>query len=466
MAGNTQSAMAGDAYKTAAAIKKNPNARSAAKKKDEKVTKTATLSASISAINQRIIGPAKAAITAAEPTVNTYQKAYTAYTRLHKDEPGYPSPTDTSTLNAILSVMAPAKDVIKKNTKIITDANNDINKIKKQIADINPSTKVYTQAPPAISRGGSGADKTAPKGNKKAFSKNYKYNAPMVKSAYFGSSSFQSNLLNNNHVDQGAYTDARRAWEGVNGGRGTIQMDKVFLTTIDTTTLGDNVDTQKYGFKFLYNPTTVSMAWGLMSSMDPNFEASGKDAFAVVSAGLLSSTVDFEIILNRIEDFNYIDENGIRTTTTTVTNGTNYITQRTPDFDPYPTTIDSTELQDIYRKGTMYDLEYLLKTLNGPSATFVSNLNGSTADRAWLRPNVVELHLGDSMRYRVRIASLSVNHIMFNSRMVPIFSSVKFTCARFNDGPVTMSGQGTGVNKQIYGISDPAKLAALNGKKK
>ena len=387
------------------------------------------------------IVPANSKLVDTERLKNAVNVDLLAYKRTN------PAPNDPLLLGYNAQIATFDKTINAQNL-LIKNANQKIDGINKNIKDLGGTqvvkigavpvgTKSSTTKPPTI------IGKSAPKGHKKAFSKNYKYNAPMVKSAYFGSHSFQDNILGNNHVDQGAYTDARRAWEGVNGGRGTIQMDKVFLTTIDTTTLGDNVDTQKYGFKFLYNPTTVSMAWGLMSSMDPNFEASGKDAFAVVSAGLLSSTVDFEIILNRIEDFNYIDENGIRTTTTTVTNGTNYITQRTPDFDPYPTTIDSTELQDIYRKGTMYDLEYLLKTLNGPSATFVSNLNGSTADRAWLRPNVVELHLGDSMRYRVRIASLSVNHIMFNSRMVPIFSSVKFTCARFNDGPTAMPSNAT-----------------------
>ncbi|CAB4178961.1 hypothetical protein UFOVP1033_36 [uncultured Caudovirales phage] len=382
------------------------------------------------------IFPANSKLVETERLKNAVNVELIAYKRTN------PAPNDTLLLGYKAQIATYDKTITAQKL-LIKNANQKIDGINKNIKDLGGTQVVKIGAvpvgtkPPGV-KPPAGVDNAAPKGNKKAFSKNYKYNAPMVKSAYFGSSSFQSNLLNNNHVDQGAYTDARRAWEGVKGGRGTIQMDKVFLTTVDTTTLGDDVDTQKYGFKFLYNPTTVSMAWGLMSSMDPNFEASGKDAFAVVSAGLLSSTVDFEIILNRIEDFNYIDENGIRTTTTTVTNGTNYITQRTPDFDPYPTTIDSTELQDIYRKGTMYDLEYLLKTLNGPSATFVSNLNGSTADRAWLRPNVVELHLGDSMRYRVRIASLSVNHIMFNSRMVPIFSSVKFTCARFNDGPTAM----------------------------
>ena len=255
------------------------------------------------------------------------------------------------------------------------------------------------------------------------------YNAPMVNAAYFGSQSFQDNILGNNRVDPGAYTDARNAWSGVTGGRGTIQMDKKLIQTMEPelSSKGDDLDLQKYGFKFLYNPTTVSMAWGLMNYMDPPYEAAGKDAFAPVSAGLMTSTVDFELILNRIEDFNHLNENGL------------------DGFNPYAVTVPSGDLKSIYRKGTMYDMEYLLKTLNGPSAQFKSELNGVTSDRAWLRPTIVELHLGNAMRYRVRIANLSINHIMFNSRMVPILSSVKITCSRFNDGPTAMpAGAGSG----------------------
>jgi hypothetical protein len=135
---------------------------------------------------------------------------------------------------------------------------------------------------------------------------------------------------------------------------------------------------------------------------------------------LLSSVLEFEVYLNRIADFQQIVKGGGFT-------GNN----------PYPIIVPTEDIAEIYEKGTMYDLEYLFKTINGPNATFVSALNGSTADRGWLRPTFVELHLGRSMRYRVRISEFSVNHIIFNQNMTPIFSTVKFTCSRFNDGPET-----------------------------
>ena len=424
MAGNTQSAMAGDAYKTAAAIKKNPNERTKAQKIKENTTKSNKLKDSISYIKNYEIALAQANIKSAEKVINEKQKEINAYVTLHGSESGYPSAEDTSIINTKKSLIAIEKKEINLNNKKITDFNNKLKVLQKQYSELNPlffpSAGLGGNAPTSIKNGsylkGSGD------GEKKAFSKDYKYNAPMVNAAYFGVQSFQDNILGNNRVDPGAYTDARNAWSGVTGGRGTIQMDKKLLQASNNqlSTQNDTLDLQKYGFKFLYNPTTVSMAWGLMNYMDPPFEASGADVFSVVSAGLMTSTVEFELILNRIEDFSYLNENGLSSQ------------------NPYSVTVPNDDLKAIYRQGTMYDMEYLLKTLNGPSSVYTSELNGLTSDRAWLRPTIVELHLGSAMRYRVRIADLSINHIMFDSRMVPILSSVRIKCSRFNDGPTAM----------------------------
>lgn len=260
------------------------------------------------------------------------------------------------------------------------------------------------------------------------FSKDWKYNAPMVNSAYFtGSGGVSESLVgvtnDGNFVDAGKYQDALNAWSGTTGGRGVLQMDRKFVNQIS---LSQNsalaLDPQMYGFKFLYNPKEIAMSWGLQDKMDPEFIASGQDAFSVISAGLISSTVEITLLLNRIGDFSYINQDGYN-------DGV--------DVSPYPETVEIEEVKEIYKKGTMYDLEYLFKTMNGPHATFISKLNGKTADRGWMRPTVVELHLGAGMRYRVRIRDMSVTHSIFNSRMVPILSSVHLVLGRFNDGPET-----------------------------
>lgn len=446
---NAQGVMAAQVAAAKAGIAKAANARAAAKKQAEDTAKTKKLNDSISRIQSSEIDVAQFYIKSAEKTINEKQKELTAYVTAHESEVGYPSDgfegSDTDIIENKQLAIVNANNAILENIKKIKDSNDKIAVIKKQIYALHTiinGTIATTGSPGAINNGTNGTLK-----GKKSFSKYYTYNAPMVKSAYFGSGSFQDNILGNNRVDKGAYTDARDAWKGVKGGRGTIQMDDKLIQASDKqlNTQSDNLDTTKYGFKFLYNPTTVSMAWGLMNYMDPPYEASGADVFTVVSAGLMTSTVDFELILNRIEDFNYLNENGLS------------------GISPYGVDVPLQDQRDIYRKGTMYDMEYLLKTLNGPSAPFKSALNDWTSDRSWLRPTIVELHLGSALRYRVRIANLSINHIMFNSRMVPILSSVKITCSRFNDGPTAMntSGKVNDRSGQRYGISDPAKLKAL-----
>ena len=264
--------------------------------------------------------------------------------------------------------------------------------------------------------------------------KGWNYNAPLVKSAYFNSvsgiaSSLQGKGLEGKHIDQGNFTDALDAWKNGKGGRGTIQMDRKARTAL-LEAQGDltgELDRKMYGFKFLYNPKEVAMTWGIMDQMDPEFVASGQDAFSAISAGLMASTVSITILLNRIEDDNYLNDNG------TFRNGIN----------PYPITIPLEDRKDIWEKGTMYDLEYLFRTLNGPRAKFTSALNGSTSDRGWLRPSIVELHLGSRMHYRVRVQNLQVAHTIFNERMVPILTSVKLDVGRFNDGPGHTVSQAT-----------------------
>jgi len=244
----------------------------------------------------------------------------------------------------------------------------------------------------------------------------YKYNAPMVSSAYLPIKG--PNQISYGDVGPGNYDNARKAWNNGGLGRGVIQMDKQFVVSPGSAqgkaSEANRVDPQLYGFKFLYNPSEVEMGWQIQQAMNPTFLASGADAFQIISADLLASTVSFTVLINRIADFSVKD----------------FTTA-------YPSTVTNQEYAKILERGTMYDLEYLFKTLNGPSATFTSPLNFETADRGWLRPAIVELHLGDRLRYRVRLATFGLKHSMFTDNMVPTLTSVSLTFARFNDAATT-----------------------------
>jgi hypothetical protein len=407
------------------------NERAAKKAAADAAAKVTATKNDIATLQTLVIGPANANISAAQKQLKVYTDSLSAYYDANSSNPNFPNRAeDIATINTLKSLMAPLNQTIAKNKATIKDANATIAKMQKTISTSvsNPNLKKKTTA-------------TAPKATTTTstvksvtFSEDYKYNAPMVGEAYFGNNSFEDSILEGNFVDQGTYTDARQAWKGVTGGRGTIQMDAKFLESYAISAQSKSstplkIDPQKYGFKFLYNPQTVSMAWGVLQNMDPNFEATGQDKFQVISTALMTSTVSFELMLNRIKDFDYVDTYGLSSGLIESPS------KRSAAKNPYPSPVANKDLAEIYEKGTMYDLEYLIKTLNGPNATFTSDLNGETADRGWLRPTIVELHLGNKLRYRVRVSEFAVNHVIFNSRMVPMLSTVKLTCNRFIDGP-------------------------------
>jgi len=299
-----------------------------------------------------------------------------------------------------------------------------------------------------------------PAGTPKAVNKDpgpYFYNAPMTSSSYmkFGSSVLGSvpgdpvllagnpqvlsagtpNLI----VDPGSHNDATKFWKpdskgNFSGAKGTIQMNLALSSDVSTNAKGTKAaynitDTNNYGFKFLYNPTTVDMTWGTVDGFSPQFEQTGGDIATAIGNGLLASTVSFSLILNRIQDMQFIkDSSGA------------YLAS---DSQPYPHPVAAKERGMIYDRGTMYDLEYLFRTTGGYNSQYQSGLNGKTADKGWLMPIPVELHLGAGLRYLVRLSTLEVNHIIFNERMVPLFTTVNVTCTRYFDNVTLYSQIGT-----------------------
>lgn len=344
----------------------------------------------------------------------------------------------------IYSIVAANKNRIEALIQTNIGLNAQIKIKRGRLSFLNNPNGAAAATTPAVTNDGSRVTTSTNGGGANDWKKGYKYNAPMVKSAYFQSDkgisqSLQGKSTQGNNLHIGSWNDGKEAWRGTKGGRGVIQMDRESISTIREAQEQSiiKLDNNMYGFKFLYNPKEVGMAWGIMDQMDPTYVASGQDAFQVISAGLMSSSVTLTLVLNRIEDMSYLDADG------------NYNTA----LSPYPgAEVPLKDRKEIYEKGTMYDVEYLFKTLNGPRGEFLSEINGTTADRGWLRPSIVELHLGARMRYRVRVQSLSITHTMFNTRMVPIFSSISLTVGRFNDGgAIQAEGVGSATARNSYG---------------
>lgn len=291
---------------------------------------------------------------------------------------------------------------------------------------------------------GDGTKNDSKKGNKKGspFSKGIIYNASAVKESYFYSDMSFFNQVDpawsgvgaTNKLDTdvwsgntpGRVDEARKLWKNTvtTNSKGIIQTWKPpggvsgFVKDSNWATLETKKSVQRYGFQFLYNPTTISMSYGGVLDVDPGLQSSGKEEFLASNPSVFQSTINIEVVLNRMFDMKYLTSSGLKSGQIT-----DFYAGNLPEVQ---------DLRDIYEKGTMYDVEYLLQTMF-PYEPTVSQLRGKTSDVGYLGASPVELHLGNRLRYVAQINSINVNHVIFDNRMVPMFTTVSISANRIPD---------------------------------
>jgi hypothetical protein len=323
------------------------------------------------------------------------------------------------------------------NTVQIASITAEINKIKAKIKDNSNKAYLYLatvkeaqekftkkKVIPAKDKKGTGdSDQKAPT----QYTGKWKFNAPMVNKLSALDKNELPKMIPDGSSPEG---DAKLFWTSTEngGGKGTIQMDRqtntleILAQAQKASKTPKQFDPNFYGFKFHYNPTTLNMTWAGMAGSNPVYQAAGLDPAVPFSQNLFTGMINFTVVLNRIQDLALLNKDG------TYKTGVN----------PYsPVEVRPEDLKEIANKGTMHDLEYLFHAMHGfmSSTNYKSTLMGKTNDPGWLPVRPVELHLGNKLRYRVRVASLEVNHKIFNQQMIPIFSEVSFSCMRYWDGP-------------------------------
>lgn len=214
-------------------------------------------------------------------------------------------------------------------------------------------------------------------------------------------------------------------------------------------------------FQFHYNPGSVDLTYGSVNDVDLGYLASGQ---AVTNFLQALGQVNFEILLNRMPDMKYIAPPGqpyilpqgkYQFSTDYTKVGVNYA-RDVYDRTPRTGSNQSNELKDIYNKGTMYDIEFLLRVLMG-GVSFKSLLRGGeiTSDLGFAIPQPVELHLGNRLRYVISVTGLSIRHVIFNERMVPLFSTVSITANRVPADTISVTNLDLG-GGQATTVSTPA----------
>lgn len=185
-------------------------------------------------------------------------------------------------------------------------------------------------------------------------------------------------------------------------------------------------NSQLWGFRATYNPTTFS--YQTAANTDVDWTLGAKDP-AILLAG--NQTVSFDLYLNRIADLN-----AVRPST-----GKGAVDGTSP---MYPRPLEVEESNGIYYRGTEYDLEFLYRVITGDPekknlllSPKYRNLGGVTSDLGYTTAVPCWLYLNENMRYYGSVASIQVNHVMFDLRMVPMLSVVTLTFARY---PATDQG--------------------------
>ena len=211
--------------------------------------------------------------------------------------------------------------------------------------------------------------------------------------------------------------------------------------------------TNNYGFQFMWNPETFTQSTSVNWGITPSQNDKGAWLTGLVTA---NSTLDFTLRLDRTNDFACFASKGMDLQTLTslelsVNSSANQINSLSSPYGLAPVPLLSGQLisekfglstyysqgrapaseqdfslnldakiNDLIKRGTEADLEFLYKSINGDGYSF---LGVNTSNISYLMPTIVRIDIGPQ-RLVGMIQSVNVNHLAFTREMVPIRTDV------------------------------------------
>lgn len=196
-----------------------------------------------------------------------------------------------------------------------------------------------------------------------------------------------------------------------------------------------NTGGELWGFRFLFNPTSWSYSLSVDTSVDWTQPSGDALAPAILVATGVGGNMSLTILLDRVADMNdlrkwYAD---------------GMVNNPGPPYYPY--TLSKQQCLGILNRGTEYDLEYFYRVVNGdPQSTDMigtgpEGYETKSANLGYIAGMPFMFKIHDNQKYRVMIASLSVQHDMFTREMIPIRSLVNITLQRIPDFAATGDAQ-------------------------
>jgi hypothetical protein len=209
-------------------------------------------------------------------------------------------------------------------------------------------------------------------------------------------------------------------WVGANDVSSSGSASSAGLNLVDTS----------WGFQFLWNPTTISTSVSRNMDITP----SSADTLRVV-AGVFpgQETVSINIVIDRTNDFACIKADNSRGTSST--EFTRYYSSLYPGASPLQNMPD--QINKLMSQGTMADLEYLFKAINGSgngTLEWTNLLGKKTANVGYLAPTLLGIQLGptlDNLSYVGWASNIDINHTAFTEDMIPIRTEVSISIQCF-----------------------------------
>jgi hypothetical protein len=213
----------------------------------------------------------------------------------------------------------------------------------------------------------------------------------------------------------------------------------------------DHSKDPRYGFQFIWNPQSVATSVAVNMDITPSFADKFVDVVGAFPSG---EYLTLSLMLDRTNDFACI--RSIPTDQTQITPayevGTdqsivNNTTAKTANVDVYKDLADqyvkyydgslsfdvgtpstsigydtASKIYDLQRYGTIADLEYLYKAINGPGWSNIAT-GQKSSDIGFLSPTLLRIDIGP-LSYLGYVNNLTVNHIAFTKGMIPIRTEV------------------------------------------
>lgn len=190
------------------------------------------------------------------------------------------------------------------------------------------------------------------------------------------------------------------------------RLGKIYQSTDGAAALNkpEKGEVKLWGFKFTYNPQTLSYSTTTNTSID--WMLNSKDPANLLGG---NTTVTLQLYLNRIADM------------------TELRSAKAGDFSrSYPRALRKEEIDGLLYRGTEYDLEFLYRVLNGdPGKTALLEYDGKTSDFGYITGTPCWFHLHNNLKYYGSMSQFSVNHVMFTQEMVPMLSTVDISFIRY-----------------------------------